>query len=408
MLITHEAFPVALDRQAKTLVGRSDERKPVTEEGPRRVVFVAGATAFSLLGDQALYAVLPVYYGSLGLSAIEVGILLSANRWIRLLTNDLAHRLGGDAEASRLHKWMFVAAFLLGAVTTLAYGLTASFTLLLLARLAWGLAWSFIRHLGVQAIMTGSAAERPGRTMGLYNGISRAGSVAGLLGGAVLVDVFGFQAGMLCLAAITLLSLPLAAMGHRGDRPLADPGTGSLPLTLKLGGFAVGIVGPGFVMSTLGAALAGYVDATTLLSAATLTGFLLALRYAMDAFAAAWLGGLADRFGVGRSAVVFFLVGGSALLISVLAPPLPLFMGLILIFFVCGTGLQAGLAGTASRLGSGAFARYVTLSDLGAAVGPLVGWLVVDWLEDPLLSLGLGGVTYLLVAFGVRKKTWQG
>ncbi len=377
-------------------------------ERNRSVVFVGVATAFSLLGDQALYAVLPVYYQGLGLQALEVGILLSANRWIRLLTNDLAYRMGTASVPGVGPKALFVGAFALGAATTLIYGLTASFTLLLTARLAWGLAWSFIRHLGVQAVMADAAVDRAGHTMGLYNGISRAGSVVGLLGGAVLVDVFGFATGMICLALLSLFGLPLAAMGHRGNRALADPGSGPLPTSLKLGGFAVGIVGPGFVMSTLGAGLAGYVGTDQLLSAATLTGALLAARYAMDAFAAAWLGGLTDRFGIRDSATVYFLVGGLALVLAAIGPQLSVFMGLLLVFFVCGTGLQAGLAGLASRLGSGIFARYVTVADLGSAVGPILGWLVVGWMNDPLISLGIGGATYLLVAFGVRIKMWQG
>jgi len=402
-------YSIAFGRQARTLEGLLNERNRSGNDARLRVAFVGTATAFSLLGDQALYAVLPVYYEALGISAIEVGILLSANRWIRLLTNDLAHRLAGPEQTTDgIRRLLFVGAFALGACTTLAYGLTTSFWLLLAARLAWGLAWSFIRHLGVQAIMVEGAVERPGRTMGLYNGISRAGSVAGLLGGAVLVDVFGFQAGMLCLAGLSLASLPLGSFGHRGGRPLRDPGIGSLPFSLKVGGFAVGIVGPGFVMSTLGAGLATFMESTTLLTAATLTGVLLAARYAMDAFAAAWLGSLTDRFGIGASATGYFLVGGSALMIAVFAPSLVLFMLLVLVFFVCGTGLQAGLAGTASRLGSGAFARYVTLADLGSAVGPLLGWLVVAWLDNPLLSLAMGGLTYLAVGFGVRKKMWQG
>ena len=45
---------------------------------------LGAATAFSLLGDQTLYSVLPVYYGDLGLSPMQVGLLLSANRWVRL------------------------------------------------------------------------------------------------------------------------------------------------------------------------------------------------------------------------------------------------------------------------------------------------------------------------------------
>jgi hypothetical protein len=360
------------------------------------VVLVGAATAFSLLGDQALYSVLPVYYDSLGLTAIQVGILLSANRWIRLLSNNLAHRLSDSVSPGR-RRWLFVVAFGVGAATTLAYGLTTTFSLLLVARLAWGVSWSFIRHLGVQTIMSGGAEQVPGRTMGLYNGISRAGSVAGLLGGALLVDLLGFQPGLICLAAVSLASLPLAMAGHRADRPLADAGDESLPVSLKIGGFAVGIVGPGFVMSTLGAALGAYQDRPGLLTAATLTGLLLGSRYAMDAFAAAWLGGLTDRFGIERGARAYFGLGGVALVLAALGPPLVSFMGLVVIFFVCGTGLQAGLAGTASRIGPGAFARYVTLSDLGSATGPLVGWLVVGWLDNPLFSVGLGGAVFLTV-----------
>lgn len=377
-----------------------EERNLPSRSGP--VVLVGAATAFSLLGDQVLYAVLPVYYADLGLTAFEVGVLLSANRWIRLFTNSLAHRLG-DAVTAGQRRWLFVGGFGLGAVTTLAYGITTSFTLLLLARLAWGLSWSFIRHLGVQTIMTGGAERLPGRTMGLYNGISRAGSVAGLFGGAMLVDLVGFGTGLVLLAAMSLVSLPLAVAGYRSDRPLSSPRDGMLPSSLGIGGFAVGIVGPGFVMSTLGAGLAGYLESFALFSAATLTGFLLALRYAMDAFAAPWLGGLTDRFGMERGASAYFVLGGGALILAAMGPPLAVFMVMILVFFVCGTGLQAGLAGTASRFGAGAFARYVTLSDLGSATGPLLGWLVVEWLSSPLFSVGLGGVVYLTVAFLPRR-----
>ena len=262
----------------------NDERNRQLTASRRPVVFIGLATAFSLLGDQALYAVLPVYYGSLGLSAIEVGILLSANRWIRLWTNDLAHRIVGSNDTASRHRLLFVGSLGLGVLTTAAYGLTTSFVTLLLARLAWGLSWSFIRHLGVQAIMVERGYQRAGHTMGLYNGISRAGSVAGLLGGALLVDLAGFQAGMLWLAGFTLLSLPIGALGHPGvDRPLTAPGSGVLPRALQLGGFAVGIVGPGFVMSTLGASLSSYAvesgSGDDLAGAAILTGLLLAARY---------------------------------------------------------------------------------------------------------------------------------
>lgn len=361
----------------------------------RSVAFIGSATAFSLLGDQVLYAVLPVYYESLHLTPVQVGIVLSANRWIRLLTNELAHRVATPERERPL----FLGAFALGTITTLAYALTTHFWLLLAARLAWGLAWSFIRHIGVQNIMSGVAGERVGRTMGMYNGFSRSGSVAGLLGGAVLVDLFGFSAGVMMLAVVSLVSLPLAVAGLRPEariNPSVALSGNVLPGALLALGFTLGAVGPGFVMGTLGASIVVYVGAGGLFSAATLTGLLLGIRYLLDTALAPWLGGATDRYGVRRASMVYLCIGGLALVMASMRPPLAVFMVAIIVFFVCGTGLQAGVAGTASRQGSAAFARYVTASDFGSACGPLLGWLVVAWLSDPGLSLGLGGILYLL------------
>lgn len=114
---------------------------PMSLPRPTPAFLVALATAFSLLGDQALYSVLPVMHADLGLSALQVGLLLSVNRWIRLLTNEFAHRLA----ARRAPTYLLPAALLLGAITTALYAMSSAFTVLLLARMLWGLAWSFIR-----------------------------------------------------------------------------------------------------------------------------------------------------------------------------------------------------------------------------------------------------------------------
>lgn len=397
VFVAHLDYPVALENIPQPLMKTAN-----WIQRNRSVAFIGSATAFSLLGDQVLYAVLPVYYESLHLTPIKVGIVLSANRWIRLLTNELAHRVATPERERPL----FLGALALGAITTLAYALTTRFWLLLAARLAWGLAWSFIRHIGVQNVMVDIAGNRVGRAMGLYNGFSRAGSVVSLLGGAVLVDLFGFSAGVLMLAVVSLVSLPLAAKGLRSEGrvdPCVVVSDSVLPGALLVLGFVLGAVGPGFVMGTLGASIAGYVGTGGLFSAATLTGLLLGIRYLMDTAVAPWLGGATDRWGVRRASMVYLGVGGLALVMASSAPPLGLFVLAIILFFVCGTGLQAGVAGTASRHGSAAFARYVTASDFGSACGPLLGWLVVAWLTDPGLSLGLGGILYVLAILAATR-----
>jgi hypothetical protein len=332
-----------------------------------------------------------VLYEDLGLTALQVGVLLSANRWIRLLTNELAHRAAHLARPAAV----FAGALVLGSVTTAGYAVTSSFVVLLIARVCWGLAWSFIRHLGVGAVMSGVPLYAVGRTMGTYNGISRAGSVAGLFGGAMVVDWLGFHAGVVLLAIVSLLGVPLAWRGfddHIVDREVVRR---PAPAQLLLLGVALGAVGPGFVMATLGASLARYVGADALVSATALTGALLSARYLMDTLLAPALGWSFDRLGFRRAAGAYFSLGGLALLLAATGPGLAAFVLCVLTFFAVGTALQAGVAGTASRLGSGAYARYVTASDFGAAAGPLLGWIVVAALGDPLYSIAIGGVLFL-------------
>jgi predicted MFS family arabinose efflux permease len=371
---------------------------------PRPVLLVSAATAASLLGDQVLYSVLPVYYASLGLAPIQVGILLSANRWVRLATNHLAHVL---TERIASHRTVFVGAFALGVLTTAAYTVTGSFAVLLGARVAWGLAWSFIRHLGVLHIMSETPATSAGRTMGYYNGISRLGSVLGLFGGALLVDLLGFAPALWLLAGASAVSVPLAgasmAGAHRFAAPLPEArGSARGPRTFWVLAWIMGAVGPGFVMSTLGAAFSARVEPGTWgVSAATLTGALLALRFGLDGLAAPWLGGLTDRFGVRFAAAGFYAVGGVALLLGSRSGAALTIAAFVLVFFVCGTALQAGISGTASRFGSAYFSRYVTAADFGSACGPLFGWLALDWLGQETAGLLIGGALYVTASVAV-------
>ena len=85
---------------------------------PVPLIVTAGAIAATLLGDSMLYAVMPSRPGAWGLSVAAVGVLLAANRLVRLLSNPLAafafHRFGPRPS--------FAAAMALAALVTLAYG----------------------------------------------------------------------------------------------------------------------------------------------------------------------------------------------------------------------------------------------------------------------------------------------
>ncbi|HJO47293.1 MAG TPA: MFS transporter, partial [SAR324 cluster bacterium] len=219
----------------------------------RTTVFTATATALSLLGDQALYALLPLYFQEIGLLPIQVGILLSANRWVRLLTNHLAERLVDRFPVNL----MLVLSLALGALLSLAYAYISSFLVLLVARCLWGLCWSFIRHISVMGVASSTEPQNLGQIMGFYNGISHIGSVLGIVLGGILFDLIGFSTTLALFCLFSLFAVPFAMRsGIQTSSIITDPQQNNQSSTrysaLLCCGFCIGSVGPGLIMSTLG------------------------------------------------------------------------------------------------------------------------------------------------------------
>ncbi|MEE2657092.1 MAG: MFS transporter [Candidatus Latescibacterota bacterium] len=368
----------------------------------RSVVMVSLATASSLLGDQMLYAVLPSYYKTLGLSPYQVGLILSANRIVRLLSNHFAERVTRIMDPAPL----LTISLITGALLTAVYGLFSAFPVLLTARILWGVCWSFLRQIGMMTVVDSAATGRLGRTMGLYSGISRMGSICGNLVGAAGHDLLGFTAILLIFSAASLLCVPLGPISRRGlvheekgvgasDAQRCSPG-------FMLCGFASGSVGQGLLAATLGAVLAERVSAgggedvglhgLGSLGVATLTGALLAARWITD-LTAPLLGAVSDRIGHKRAGVAFFAGGAGALIIGAVSEGLMGVLLAVLLFYACATGVGVTLQAEAGRGGGRAVAVFVTASDLGSAVGPNAGWL--------LLQVGLPTASVFVLAAAV-------
>ena len=156
---------------------------------PLPVVAVALAVAATLLGDSMLYAVMPSQPEAWSLSVPAVGLLLSANRLVRLVTNSVAavafERFGARAP--------FTFALVLSVGVTLAYGWSTAFVVLLGARMLWGTSWSMLRLGGFWTVLDEATDDNRGLLMGAYNAIVRMGSVGGALIGATLTDAMGHR-----------------------------------------------------------------------------------------------------------------------------------------------------------------------------------------------------------------------
>lgn len=366
----------------------------------RPVILVALATAFSLLGDQTLYAVLPTYYAELGLLPYQVGLILSVNRWIRLLTNHLAERLTRRFSLTLL----LALALTLGAATTAVYGIASLFSILLIARILWGLSWSFIRQIGLMTVVDSAPGGAIGRMMGYYNGISRLGSVGGNLVGAIGHDLIGFTLTLILFSGLSLIGVPLGLLGRRAaphaDRPLpaVEAPTWRSP-GLLVCGLIVGSVGAGLMMSTLGSILKETVGDTVTIGAiaigvATLNGLLLAFRWITDGLTAPLLGALSDRIGRRNAALLTFGLGALALFAAASASGAALLVPMVLLFFVCGVGATVVMFSEAGARGPRAVAAYVTASDTGSAAGPMLGWIALQLALPSHLIFVIGGLFY--------------
>ena len=364
-----------------------------------RVALVGGATAFSLLGDQALYAILPTYYQEMGLLPIQVGILLAANRFVRIFINHGVERFCYRYSPN----WLLGGALAGGAVLSAVYALLPLFSVLLVARLLWGVCWSFIRQIGITNVVDSVETGHLGRSMGLYNVLTRIGSVSGNFIGALGHDLIGFTGTLLVFALVSGLAVPLGPLArgalHKNDERKGRVAEGGRAgWGLLFGGFSLGFVGHGMILSSLGLVLKegvgdGLYVAGFFVGVATLTGALMSSRWIVDS-AAPLLGAFSDRVGRRRGGLVFFFAGAGALSLAAVAGGL-IWLGVsVLLFFFCAAGAGVVMVAEAGARGPRAVASYVTTSDAGACVGPLLAWTMPELDLPTELIFVLGGVFY--------------
>ncbi|MBT7859070.1 MAG: hypothetical protein HN712_02115, partial [Gemmatimonadetes bacterium] len=110
---------------------------------------------------------------------------------------------------------------------------------------------------------------------------------------------------------------------------------------------------------------------------ATLTGLLLASRWLTD-LSAPLFGISVDRWGPQRMGTIYFISGGLALMLAAGSTSVTGLVGNVVLFYACAAGVGVVLHSMAGAGGGTAIARYVTASDLGSAVGPNIGWLVLQ------------------------------
>lgn len=336
---------------------------------------------------------LPAYAEDFGLTLPWVGVMLSANRFVRVFAYGLIARLTYAIGVRRI----CVIAAVVATVSTALYGFGHGPAVILIARILWGLTYATL--LLVTLIYAVEFRAQAGTRVGVGKAIQRVGPIFALLGGAWLVGIVGPNTAFVILAVPTALSILMAFSLPERPNSSAEHYTGSSiarPKPVDILFFLQGYGVDGVFAVTITLIFAREAS----LSVAVMGGgALLAMRHLGEAIGAPLFGWIADRFGARRvfiGSAVLTIVGFVSVAIGFTV------VGAIVMLLFRGALASLGPAVIVQGMGSdenavAPLARMQAWRDLGAAFGPLVtGFLLVYvaaeiqyWVVAVALAAGL-------------------
>ena len=352
-----------------------------TRNGWQVIVSSSVMMSFALLGDALIYAILPIYSESFGITMPMVGVLLSANRLVRVF----AYGLISDLVSAHGKRLLCIIAAIMATASTGLYGISTGFFPLLIARIIWGVAYAIL-VLSTLAYAV-EYKEKAGTRVGVSQAIQRLGPITALLLGAWLVGLVGPNIVFLLMAVPTTLGIfialslpkqePIAQLPNRNQLKWAKPTP--LDILYFLQGYAVDGL---FAISVI----LMLAESTNLSTAVLGGGALLALRHLGEATGAPLFGMIADRFGAGK---IFFIAAIFTTMGLLLISLSYVVIGAVVLMIFRGALASLGPAIIAqTSLGQqdlmSNLARMQTWRDLGAAIGPLVTGTTLIYLSAEL------------------------
>ncbi|MFB9330206.1 MFS transporter [Paenibacillus aurantiacus] len=391
----------------------------------KRIVGLSLVTAVCLTGDSMLYIALPIYWENVGLTGLwQVGILLSINRLIRIVLGPLLGWL-----SSRIPRTSnLVIALILSGVITVGYGFAHSFAYWVLLRCLWGIVWMLLRMGAYITIADESTSENRGYLTGMYNGLYRVGSLFGMAAGGLLADTIGFSRVSILLGCLILITTPIAVLklgkssfGYQDEktgyfwahaRKLKEFEVGRLLFT----GLLLTMTFEGALCSTLSYVIHSFfTDRVELFSlivgAATLSGLIQASRWALAPVISPIIGSLIDKSPKVRilTFIAALTIGGLGIGAMLWTRNVVLWSCAGLLVLLMATLLTVILDSWAAEKAADdskyfMMTVYTISVDVGAAIGPVVGYL---FHSPVVLFRFLLGVLFILVVIWTFSAQWR-
>ncbi len=322
--------------------------------------------AFALPGDTLLYLLLPIYAASFGVTLPEAGLLLAANRLIRIVSYGWIARLYSRHGA----RTMCMIAAASAVVSTLIFATFTGLWILLVGRLMWGLSYAAM-NVANQALPTAvmeGAIQRNARA----RAIIALGPTLCLVIGAPITLAIGPNAVFVVFGVIACVALVFARRIPPVDEPATLHGPRfERPGPMSLWAFSMGFTVDGLFMFGLGLLAAASFPKGAVLAA----GAAMALRYACDIVCAPVGGRIGQQFGALPAFITLSLLTAGALLLLSGGSPVVLWTGVVAVIVLRSTGgplaapIVAQVFPGPARIP--ALARQATWRDIGAGTGPL-------------------------------------
>jgi MFS family permease len=376
------------------------------ETADRASLDAAITLALVIPADTLLYLLLPLYASEFGVSLPQVGILLAANRLVRIFI--YRHVAVGYARLGARNAGLLAA--LCGVAAALSYAVGGGLWPLLAGRLVWGLSFATLNvaNQALPTLVAAGSARRSGRS----RSIIASGSMAGLILGAVIAHHAGprwaFAAVFAASLAAPLFALRLPRLKEavvRGNGPQL-----ALPGAFSIWSFCFGFALDGIFVLGLSLVAKENFPHWAVLAA----GVVLALRYATEMLLSPLSGPLAERFGAMRLMIALSLAIASLLLL--LSANGPLLWGALILVVLLRALVQPLPPPVLAELYPGpervpAMARQAVWRDIGAGTGPLAAGLLFPLAPAVAVWAAAAGLlaassVWLKLEGGRRRERW--
>jgi len=348
-----------------------------------------------MLGNEMLFIVLPLYWRFFGLESLwQVGILLSANRLIRIPINS---SVGWCFKKVGKRSGILIAVTL-AVLSTFSYGVLKGFWPLLFTRFFWGIAWSFFRLGGYLTVISCSSSRTRGQNIGLYNGLWGLGTLVGMLLGGLSADLIGIRTITTMFSIAGICSIPFIFRFIPNTKSVEVQQEKNRDITIWrnkriLSSFATGLICAfivyGVFSSTLSKLMDFHMDKKWLIfglsiGAGSITGIIQAIRTGWEPFLAPYLGkGSDSRWGRIPLLIIGLFSAVCCFSIFPFKISMPVFLFILFLFQLTTTLLITMSDSIATDVASGksqvtVIAYYTLFVDLGSALGPLLGYVIID------------------------------